>query len=200
LHLHSGNILINEKNQTIKISELENFISDLPIKNEQYFFYLYDELNYENNNLNNNPYSKNIKDSYKNVENNNMDIFNDIFKNQFNIFEKIDIISFGRVLYEMTTGKELKAPYPDELEYKDMDIEIAQILRTIFQRKNSKLNYNNNNNNLNKFTEISAKDLLKLNFFKIENSSSNLDENNKENLLNEEKLYKENDENGKLFY
>jgi len=40
-----------------------------------------------------------------------------------------------RVLYEMTTGKELKAPFPDDLEYKDFDSDIGDILKLIFKKK-----------------------------------------------------------------
>ena len=39
------------------------------------------------------------------------------------------------MLYEMVSGRELKAPFPDELEYKDFESEIAEILRLIFKKK-----------------------------------------------------------------
>lgn len=186
LHLHSGNVLVEEKTQQIKITELENFVCDLPIKNEQYLYFIYEEFNYEQSaNLSNGNKQK----DYQNNNNNN-NLFSDIFKSQFNIFNKIDIISFGRIMYEMTTGKELKASYPDELEYKDMDSEIAQILRAIFQKK-YKFNYNNNNNN----NYISASDLLKLKFFDPENSNALLNLNDKK-AKNGDYEYKNNEDLG----
>lgn len=174
LHLHSGNVLVDEKTQGIKITELENFVCDLPLKNEQYYYFIYEEFNFEKNPNSSN--SNNLKEYQNNNSNNNNNIFSDIFKSQFNIFEKIDIISFGRILYEMTTGKELKSPFPDELEYKDMDIEIAVILKTIFHRKNNKFqlnNYNNYNNNVKASSENTAADLLNFKFFDPENNNIN---------------------------
>jgi hypothetical protein len=180
--------LVDEKSHRIKITELENFVCDLPLKNEQYYYFIYEEFNYEKNlnlHIRSNP-----KDYFHNEKlnnnNNNNNMFSDIFKSQFNIFEKIDILSFGRILYEMTTGNELKSPFPDELEYKDMDIEISQILRAVFHRKNSKLNHYGNqfNNNLKASSEITAADLLKLKFFDPENIHNtnnvliNLNDNN----------------------
>lgn len=214
LHLHSGNVLVDEKNQQVKITELENFVCDLPLKNEQYFHFIYEEFNYEKNAALSNPnypkdyqneklnFNNNNNNKNHNNNNNNNNLFSDIFKSQFNIFEKIDIISFGRILYEMTTGKELKSPFPDELEYKDMDIEIAQILRAIFQRRNSKFQYSNqfnSHNNSLKASEITAADLLKLKFFDPENTNalSNLS-NQKANNANVD-LKKNEDLGKKLF-
>lgn len=151
LHIHSGNILIDERLQKIKISDLENFVCDLPIKNEQYYNYIFEELTMENSN--------------KKIDGNN-GLFSDIFKNQSNIFEKIDIVSFGRILYEMCTGKELKSTCPDELEYTDMDIEISNILRLIFLVKTSKYQ----NNFILSVPEVSASELLKIKFFNYENN------------------------------
>jgi len=194
--LHSGNILINENDQTLKISELENFICDLPVKNEQYYYFIYEEFNLEKNNIYINPNFDNLKESKKHIHNNNNDIFSDIFKNQYNSFEKLDLISFGRILYEMATGKELKAPYPDELEYKDMDTEISLILRMIFQKKNSKFNKNNNKN-----SDLSAKELLKLNFFNPETSYDLNTDNKKRDISNnKEKITENNQENGKITF
>ncbi len=194
--MHSGNILINENDQTLKISELENFICDLPVKNEQYYYFIYEEFNLEKNNIYINPNFDNLKESKKHIHNNNNDIFSDIFKNQYNSFEKLDLISFGRILYEMATGKELKAPYPDELEYKDMDTEISLILRMIFQKKNSKFNKNNNKN-----SDLSAKELLKLNFFNPETSYDLNTDNKKRDISNnKEKITENNQENGKITF
>ncbi len=173
LHLHTGNILVDEKIQNIKISELENFVCGMPLKNEQYFYFIFEDFNQEYNQF-----------QSKNSNKNNTALFSDIFKNQYNVFEKIDIISFGRVIYEMTTGKELKSLCPDELEYKDMDIEIANILRSIFVKKN-----NFSNNGL-KMPEITVAELLKIKFFNVENMK-----NSDKNMTGETK-----DELGKYIY
>lgn len=156
LHLHSGNILI-EQNDTIKLSELENVVCNLPIKNEQYFNFIIEDLNYIQDNKSTNANNKKLNN--KN-DNNSISVFSDIFKYQYNVFEKIDIISFGRILYEMVTGKELKNSLPDELELKDMDTEIANILRYIFSR-----NVKNRNN---KYKEVKIENLLNMKFFSNE--------------------------------
>jgi serine/threonine protein kinase len=147
MHLHSGNILISDDGQTIKICELENFVNDLPIRNEHYFYYAYENFN--------NEHFLNSKQDY------NSSILCEIFKNNYNVFEKVDIILFGRVLYEMATGKELKSIFPDPLEYNDMDSEIAEILKMIFYKKTSKVN------SICSITvpECGISDLLKLKFF-----------------------------------
>jgi serine/threonine protein kinase len=175
LHLHSGNIFIEEKSNTIKITELENTVCNLPIKNEQYFNFIYEDLNYNkekeisNNNYNNNNNAKNLNKNEKNI------LFADIFKYNYNVFERIDIISFGRILYEMITGKELKSSFPDELELNDMDNDIAYILKCIFIRKEK--NRNNNNN----FKEIKIDNLLDMKFFSLENNEILQNEKNNNN-------------------
>jgi serine/threonine protein kinase len=126
LHLHSGNVLVEDDGGCVKISELENFVNDLPIRNEHFFNYVYECFNNE-------FYLKQITSS--NTSQKNSAILSDIFKNSSNVFEKMDIISFGRILYEMTTGRELRAPYPDDLEYKEMDPEVVDILQIIFNKK-----------------------------------------------------------------
>jgi len=183
LHLHTGNILLADKSNTIKLTELENFVCNLPVKNEQYFNFLIDDLNYDNNNNNT---------SKKFNSNNNTNLFTDIFKNQFNIFEKIDIISFGRILYEMATGKELKSSFPDEIELNDMDNEISDVLRLVFFRaKNNNRNNNNNNNNNSQHPHfkdcISIKDLLNMKLFN--NNNNNDDEENLQNEKDESTFY-----------
>lgn len=173
LHLHSGNILIEEKTNTIKLTELENFVCNLPTKNEQYFNFIIDDLNYNTNTQNNN----NTTQKYQSNNNTNNNLFSDIFKSQYNIFEKIDIISFGRVIYEMTTGKELKSSSPDELELNDMDGDIALVLKVIFSR-NIRSNRNNNN-----FKEISVKDLLGMSLFNTEDALNDKEESKKINFF-----------------
>lgn len=160
MHLHTGNILIEDDGNNIKISELENFVNELPIRNEHFFYYAYENFN---------------SDHYLNNKNDyNSSVLNEIFKNNYNIFEKIDIILFGRVLYEMTTGRELKSPFPDDLEYKELDPEIVEILKLIFNKKTSKVN----NNFSITVPEVSASDLLKMKIFG-QDSSIYKEENSK---------------------
>jgi serine/threonine protein kinase len=174
LHLHSGNILIDEKINKIKITGIENFICDFTIRNENYFNFLLE--NFNKNTLN---------------KPNNSDLFVDIFRSEFNVFEKFDIISFGRILYEMVFGKELYCPYPDEIEFKSIDEEIAKVFRLIFNRKESR----NGTSHKCSVPEVSAKDLLKIKFFNL---------NNKQNLRNEVENKKNDIEEGifynKIFY
>lgn len=148
MHLHIGNVLL-ESEYSIKISELENFVNDLPIRNEHFFNYAYENFNHEH---------------YLNKMDYNSSVLSEIFKNNFNIFEKIDIISFGRIIYELTTGRELKAPYPDDLEYKDMNKDIADILQIIYNKKVSKVN----SNYLICVPDITMQELSKLKFFNNE--------------------------------
>jgi hypothetical protein len=69
----------------------------------------------------------------------------------------------------MTTGKELKAPYPDELDYKEMDQYIIELLRLIFLKKESKVN----NKYVYSVPEVSAADLLRLQLFDNEDGFNN---------------------------
>ena len=164
LHLHCGNILVDDKFNKIKLTELENFVCNLPVKNEQFFNFIFDDLNYNRNEISNNSKKTQLQKFENNHKNNNTNdntnLFTDIFKNQFNIFEKIDIISFGRIIYEMSTGKDLKSAFPDEIELNDMDIDIANVLKIIFSRAR--------NNNLN-YKDISIKDLLNMKLFNNNN-------------------------------
>lgn len=144
MHLHTGNVLIDENN-LVFVSELENFVNDVPIKNEQFFNYAFEHF---------------TSDHILKHDCNSLAL-SEIFKNHYNIYEKIDIISFGRLIYEMATGRELKAPYPDDIEYKDLDENIVTILKLVFLKKDMKVN--------NKYCitvpETTADDLLKLPFF-----------------------------------
>jgi hypothetical protein len=54
----------------------------------------------------------------------------------------------------MNTGKELRNSLPDELELKDMDIEIANILRCIFSKSRN-----------NGGKEVKIENLLNMKFF-----------------------------------
>ena len=103
---------------------MENFLLSHTFRNDHCFNYAFDCF------INNN--SKTDQNS---------SILTELFKNNFDIFEKLDLIGFGRVLYEMSVGRELKAPFPDESEYKDMDTEVVEVLSMIFKKKT--YNYNN---------------------------------------------------------
>jgi serine/threonine protein kinase len=133
IHLHSGNVLI-DNDDLVKITELENFAMNMPIKNELYFNYVYNSFN-----------------------NDNTSVLTEIFQTNYNVYEKIDIVSFGRLFYEMTFGKELKAPFPDDLEYNDLDKDIAEILQAIFPKQNKTY--------IVGLPEVSASDLIKYKFF-----------------------------------
>lgn len=120
MHLHSGNILIDEESNRIQLVDLENCIFDIPIKNEHLMSYAFDSFNEDL------QYTRTDKNS---------SILTGIFGSKINIFEKLDIISLGRLIYEMATGKELNAPYPDDLEFEDMEDSVVEVLRAIFNRK-----------------------------------------------------------------
>jgi serine/threonine protein kinase len=165
IHLHTGNIFVDE-NQHIYIGEVENFVNNLPVKNEHYFNYAFEEFN-------SNQYYTQNKNDY------NSKALSEIFKNNFNIYEKLDVISFGRVVYEMATGRELKSNCPDEMEYKTMDAEIVEILRMVFLKKVNKIN----NFVVLTVPEVSMKDLLKSKFFNPEGYKSYTANGDESNLI-----------------
>lgn len=151
LNLHSGNVLLDNNNR-VKLVDFEGFYFDFPIKNEQYYHYLI------------NLY---IEEYFHDKQN---QMLNDIFTPKVNIFEIIDIVSFGRLLYEMHTGKELNAPYPDPIEYQDMNEDIEEILKLIFpfkmkMKKGEKIRYIG-------FPEVKISDVLNLKYFKSNLSNS----------------------------
>jgi hypothetical protein len=147
MHLHTGNVLIDNDGLTVKVSEVENFANNIPIKNELYFNYVFNCFSTEN--------------GYNNS------VLNEVFKSNQNIFEKIDIIAFGRIIYELAFGKELKSPYPDELEYKDLDGDIADVLQLIFLKRQSKMSSSYNIT----VPDVSAAELLTHKLFKQEESN-----------------------------
>lgn len=149
MHLHAGNVLIDDSGEEIRLTGLDLFVNDLPIRNEHLFNYAFENLNQGLDNCNQYKFDKNSQ------------ILSDIFKNTFNIFEKIDLILFGRLLYEMAVGKELKAPFPDNLEYQEMDPNLVEVFRLIFNKKESNIN----SNIMHCVPDVSANDLLKLRFF-----------------------------------
>ena len=156
MNLHTGNILVNQDTNKVKLIDYESFFFDFPIKNEQYYFYLIELF---------------LEEYHRETNDKQSAMLSDIFSNKFNVFEMIDLVSFGRVLYEMHTGKELNAPYPDDLEYSEMDSEVSSILKKIFPKKvkatfNTKIHYVS-------YPEISVSKLLALKFFNNETKNIN---------------------------
>lgn len=151
LHLHTGNIFVDGEN--VRIAEIENVLSGLPIRNEHFLNFIYECYN--------NEYY--LKQLNSNVNSENSAILSKIYKNKANVFEKIDIVAFGRIVYEMCTGNELKSPCPDEIEYKYFDPHVNEVLKAIFVR--SKLMDGKINLNL---PDVSAQDLLGFKLFENE--------------------------------
>ena len=132
LNLHLGNILIDNDNN-IKVNDLEMIIlSDLKRKDEDFFSYLFEY------------YSSNPKG------------------NVLNIFEVIDIISFGKILYEISTGSEMKNAELNVNLLENIDKDIIDILKLIFPKDN--------------ICSVSIKQILKMNLVKdnfIDDDSDN---------------------------
>ena len=81
MHLHSGNVLIDKNDEDLELTELENIILLMPHKNEHFLTYAYDNI------CSNEEFMGKTE---------NASILSEIFKNNCNIVEKIDIICFGR--------------------------------------------------------------------------------------------------------
>ena len=104
LNLQTGNIFIDE-NEKIKINGIESILMD----NEDNFYnYIYE---FFNSNQKSFPSTTNL-----------------------NLFEMIDTVSFGRVLYEMASGNPLTTHYPSDLDELG-SYEIKEILMKIFPHK-----------------------------------------------------------------
>ena len=83
----------------------------------------------------------------------------------------------------MAAGRELKAPFPDESEYKDMDTEVVEILNLIFKKKT----YNNHNVNhsisgMYELPSIKISDLINHKLFNYNTTDTNNDKNVKFNF------------------
>ena len=132
LNLHSGNILVDNDNN-IKVNDLEMIIfSDLKRQDENFFSSLFEY------------YSSNPKD------------------NVLNIFEVIDIISFGKILYEISTGSEMENSELNIKKLENIDKDIIDILKLIFPKDN--------------ICSVSIKQILKMNLVKdnfIDDDSDN---------------------------
>ena len=81
MHLHSGNIFLDKNEEDIELAEMENFVLLMPHKYEHFLNYAYDNI------CSNDDFI---------VKSENASILSEIFKSNCNIFEKIDIICFGR--------------------------------------------------------------------------------------------------------
>lgn len=161
LNIHLGNILIDlNQNDKIYVSELENSSLNLSIRNEHYYDHLFDGLDVSKTKFNSN--------------------LSGIFNSSFNIFEKFELVSLGRVIYELATGRELKANYPDEVEYSGFDEDISNILKLLFNKKQSKVN----SKYIISYPEVSIFNLLKLNCFDKKTVIYNHPIENKEGNLN----------------
>ena len=132
LNLHSGNILVDNDNN-IKVNDLEMVIlSDLKRQDDNFFSYLFEY------------YSSNPKG------------------NVLNIFEVIDIISFGKILYEISTGSEMENSELNIKKLENIDKDIIDILKLIFPKDN--------------ICSVSIKQILKMNLVKdnfIDDDSDN---------------------------
>ena len=132
LNLHSGNILVDNDNN-IKVNDLEMIIfSDLKRQDENFFSSLFEY------------YSSNPKG------------------NVLNIFEVIDIISFGKILYEISTGSEMENSELNIKKLENIDKDIIDILKLIFPKDN--------------ICSVSIKQILKMNLVKdnfIDDDSDN---------------------------
>ena len=132
LNLHSGNILVDNDNN-IKVNDLEMIIfSDLKRQDENFFSSLFEY------------YSSNPKG------------------NVLNIFEVIDIISFGKILYEISTGSEMGNSELNIKKLENIDKDIIDILKLIFPKDD--------------ICSISIKQILKMNLVKdnfIDDDSDN---------------------------
>lgn len=120
LHLHTGNILVNEKEDKCYITDIENCLLDIPIKNEKYLYYIYEFFN--------------NKSLFSQGNGNTNSVLSEIFIS-IDLFEKIDIVLFGRILYEMTFGKELLSNAPDDLELNELNLKLKQMFNYIFPKK-----------------------------------------------------------------
>ena len=79
----------------------------------------------------------------------------------------------------MAVGRELRAPFPDESEYKDMDQEIVEILSMIFKKKTYKTNnVTHSLSNMCELPSIGLNDLLNHKLFSYNNNTNSNYETN----------------------
>lgn len=143
INLHAGNVLVQENTDVVKLTDYESIFLDLSLKNVNCYDYIFTKYEKER------------------IDDNESDILFDIFTPNLNLFEKVDVISFGRLIYEMYMGKELKAPYPDEIELNEIDSQdLKAVFNVIFPQK---IDYK-----YEKYTDlpdVGVNELLKMKFF-----------------------------------
>ena len=144
LNLHSGNVLI-DSDFNIKINDLEMII-----------------------------FSK-----YKRQDEN---FFNDLFEyylsnpigNFLKVFEAIDIISFGKILYEISTGNEMETPYLNLKNLENIDKDIIDLLKLIFPQ---------NNICSSSVKQLLKMDLVKNNFIDEEQENNEMNDDDDDNFI-----------------
>lgn len=168
MNLHSGNILVNTNTNIIRLVDFESFFFNYALKHEHYYYYLIELF---------------VQENYQELNDKQSAMLKDIFNSKHNIFEAIDTVAFGRLLYEMYTGKELTAPYPDPIEYPEMEESIRDVLMKIFPIKIRNYGGQNKHKYVG-FPDINIKGLLKFDLFSDDNESSS---SNKEKNYNSNK-------------
>lgn len=147
MNLHAGNVLISGDSNTVVLCDHEEFFFGLNHRNLNLMKYVFIKC-----------------DPGIEARDKESEVLCDLFKPEVNIFEKIDIISFGRFIYEMYTGKELNASYPDELELAEIDNQDFKVLLQKIFPKDIESNYSSLGIQLN-LPEVTIKDLIACSFF-----------------------------------
>ena len=144
LNLHSGNVLI-DSDFNIKINDLEMIIFSKYKRQDEIFF-------------------------------------NDLFEyylsnpigNFLKVFEAIDIISFGKILYEISTGNEMETPYLNLKNLENIDKDIIDILKLIFPQ---------NNICSSSVKQLLKMDLVKNNFIDEEQENNEMNDDDDDNFI-----------------
>lgn len=147
MNLHAGNVLISSESNSVVLSDYEGFMFGLNHRNLNLMKYAFVKC-----------------DSGIEAKDKESEVLCDIFKPEVNIYEKIDVISFGRFIYEMYTGKELNASYPDDLEFTEIDNpHFKALLELIFPK--DKETYRNNLGLQLNLPDATITDLINCSFF-----------------------------------
>ncbi len=139
LSLETENVLLSHSNK-VEIINIENI-----------FF---------NRSLNLKPYDYLILgNSGITLDNDNIRL---IHESSVNLFEKIDIASFGRVIYELHFGKELTSGHPCKREIEEIQSnDLREVFKAIYPFKNGYMNQDYVD-----YPEVTAESLLEKNFFR----------------------------------